>query len=120
MRSPRLAMVLVSLVAVAGCGKSDVVAVKPPILPIYLCPNVRERNQKDCPGRFNAGRLVGLSFDKARHIAVAHGFGLKRVPPTPEERSSLVFDAVHNGILVECDGTSGDSIVTRVTGLERG
>ena len=109
-------------VVLAGCGKSQIVAVKRPIVPIYLCPNAQERGRRTCAGRFDAGQLIGMPLDNAHQIAAAHGFAVKRgAPLTPDE--SLDDEIAGNGtnlLRVETSGTSTSSIVVRLMGLERG
>jgi hypothetical protein len=113
---------IVFAVVLAGCGKSDIVAVKRPLVPIYVCPNARERGLPRCAGRFDVGRLIGIPLDDAHRIGSAHGFDVQRgAPLTPlEQLNDTTAGTGTNLLRVECNGTSKGSIVVRLMRLERG
>jgi hypothetical protein len=94
--------------AIAGCGKSSIVAVNRPVLPMYVCASPAERPGERCARRFDAGQLIGLRLPAAEERAHAHGF---RVAPG---HLILAMDAESNRLDVECDSTSRDCTVVRI------
>jgi hypothetical protein len=113
---------VVSAVTLAGCGKSDIVAVRRPVVPIYLCAHARKHEPQTCSGRFDAGQLIGMRLDDAHRIALAHGFNVQRGAPLTALEQFIEHNTGRSGtnlLRVECDGTSQGSIVVRLMSLER-
>jgi hypothetical protein len=116
MRRLTLATVLTAL-ALAGCGKTSIVAVKRPVIPIYLCSVARERPNGQCVHRFDAGRLIGLRLHAAEKLAQAHGYSVRPVAPLPRG-GALERDAESNRIDVETSSfPSAHSVVVRLVEL---
>jgi hypothetical protein len=104
--------------ALAGCGKTNIVAVKRPVIPIYICSVPRERPGEQCAHRFDAGRLIGLHLRSAEKLAEAHGYNVRVVAPLPRG-DALFRDAESNRLDVETSSfPSAESIVVRL--VERG
>lgn len=97
----RLALLAaIAALALAGCGKMNIIAVKRPVIPIYLCSVPRERPGRQCVHRFDAGRLIGLKLHAAEKLAEAHGYTVRVIAPLPRG-AALLQDAKSNRIDVE-------------------
>jgi hypothetical protein len=114
----RLALLaVIAASALTGCGKTNIVAVKRPVIPIYLCSAPRERPGGQCVHRFDAGRLIGLHLRSAEKLAQAHGYTVRVVAPLPRG-DTLYQDAESNRIDVETSSfPSADSVVVRLVEL---
>jgi hypothetical protein len=102
---------------VVGCGKSDLVAVRRPVKPIWICRIGLTIRERDCRHRFDAGALVGLRLPVAERVAHAHGYHVSRVAPL-REHEGLIADWESDRLDVETDSTSEQSTVVRF--VERG
>jgi hypothetical protein len=112
MRIARAAAAVLVALCIGGCGKSNIVAVKRPVLPIYVCDNVRElRAVEGCAGRFDAGQLIGMRLPAAEKRAEAHGFTVRKVAPGA---GALLEEAESNRLDVECDTPARDCTVVRI------
>jgi hypothetical protein len=110
----KIFLALVVALALAGCGKSDIVAVKQPLLPIYVCSGLGYRSQR-CAQKFNAGLLIGLRLSRAERLAKTHGYVVQREAPVAGGfMSGLMY--LSNRIDVECNDTSRDCVVVRIIG----
>jgi hypothetical protein len=96
----------------AGCGKANLVAVKRPVKPIWICESFRLSRERTCPNRFDAGSLVGLRLRQAERLAAAHGYNVRRVAPLGEHEM-LILDLESSRLNVETDSTSEQSTVVR-------
>jgi hypothetical protein len=114
----RLALLaVIATFALVGCGKTNIVAVRQPVIPIYLCSAPRERPGEQCAHRFDAGRLIGLTLHPAEKLAEAHGYTVRAVAPLPRG-AALFRDAESNRIDVETSSfPSTNSIVVRIVEL---
>jgi hypothetical protein len=103
------------VLAVAGCGKSNIVAVRRPVLPIYYCLGRDEHAGEHCRGEFNAALLIGLTLAKASSLAKSHGYVVRREAPV---RGWFFDDLVNssNRIDVECNDASDNCVVVRIIG----
>ena len=111
-------LAVIAALALVGCGKTDILAVRRPVIPIYICSAPRERPGEHCARRFDAGRLIGLKLRAAEKLAEAHGYTVRVVAPLPRG-AALFQDAESNRIDVETSSfPSADSIVVRL--VERG
>jgi hypothetical protein len=114
----RLALVAVSAVLALGCGKANIVAVKRPAIPIYICSVPRERPGEQCVHRFDAGRMIGLKLPAAEKLAKAHGYTVRSVAPLPRE-AALTQDYETDRLDVETSSfPSSRSVVVRL--VQRG
>lgn len=107
----------ISMSLLAGCGKSDLVAVRRPVKPIWICQGRLTIHQQSCRHRFDAGSLVGLRLTAAQRVAQAHGYHVSRVAPLGEDEG-LIMDWELDRLDVETDSTSEQSTVVRF--VERG
>ena len=106
----RLGCLLALVVSLGGCGKSSIVAVRAPVLPMYICPGIHGR----CEGeRFDVGPAIGMPFTKADAFVKAHGYELRKVAPGPGD---LTTDFSSGRIDVETSGVPTSSVVTRIVG----
>jgi hypothetical protein len=104
--------------ALAGCGETNIVVVKRPVIPIYICSVPRERPGEQCAHRFDAARLIGLHLRSAEKLAEAHGYTVRVVAPLPHG-AALYQDAESNRLDVETSSfPSANSVVVRI--VERG
>ncbi len=106
-----IATAIASLALLRGCGKADVAIVKPPLVPIYVCPRA-VGPRAICRHRFDAGKLIGMSLGQARRVAAAHGYALLRVAPAPE---ASIF--MGRELEVECSAGGASGIVVRILGV---
>jgi hypothetical protein len=101
---------LALVVSLGGCGKSSIVAVRAPLLPIYICPGIHGR----CEGeRFDVGPVIGMVFTKADAFVKAHGYELRKIAPLGPG-GALTADYNSGRIDVETSGIPTSSIVTRI------
>jgi hypothetical protein len=108
-------LAVIAAVSLAGCGKSSIVAVKRPVLPIYVCAIPGERPSAHCTRRFDAGQLIGLKLPAAERLAKSRGYTVLREAPVHGRFiSDLMF--VTDQLDVECDNTSRDCTVVRLIG----
>ena len=95
----------------------NIVAVKRPAIPIYLCSAPREQPDDQCAHRFDAGRLIGLKLHSAEKLAEAHSYTVRAVTPLPRG-VALFQDAESNRIDVETSSfPSASSVVVRIVEL---
>jgi hypothetical protein len=113
MRLPAALLGTLSLLLV-GCGKRDVVAVRRPVKPIWVCLQ-RFPPQRGCTHRFDAGLLVGLKLEAAGRLATVHGYKVERVAPLADGEY-LILDFEPGRLDVETDGTSENANVVRFAG----
>jgi len=102
--------ILTSLLA--GCGKSDLIAVRRPVKPIWICQIGLTIHERDCRHRFDAGSLVGLRLPEAERLARTHGYHVQSVAPLAEHEG-LTMDWQSDRLDVETDSTSDKSTVVR-------
>jgi hypothetical protein len=105
------AAALIALIFLVGCGKSDIVAVKRPVLPIWICVVPRENPGEHCARRFDAGQLIGMRLPAAEKRAEAHGFTVRRVAPG---KGALTLEYKSDRLDVECDRSARDCTVVRL------
>jgi hypothetical protein len=106
-----IATALASLALLSGCGKADLAIVKPPLVPIYVCPRAVGARAL-CRHRFDAGKLIGMPFGQAMRVAAAHGYVLLRVAPAPQ--ASILMG---RELEVECSTGGASGIVVRILGV---
>jgi hypothetical protein len=110
----KLTLAALIAVALAGCGKANIVAVKRPVLPIYICSMSGERASGHCEHRFDAGQLIGMKVPAAERLAKAHGYILRPIAPLPPG-AALFDDAQSNRIDIEVSSfPSASAIVVRL------
>jgi hypothetical protein len=109
----KLVTVFAAVLVLGGCGKHDVAIVKRPILPIYVCGTFRESRSERCAGRFDAGRLIGLSLKDADRLAQTRGYVVRPVAPLPKG-AALLDDYETNRIDVETSSPAGGIVVRLV------
>jgi hypothetical protein len=107
-------LAVIAALALAGCGKSNIVAVRRPVIAIYVCSAPRERPGGQCARRFDAAQLIGLKLRSAEKVAQAHGYTVRVIAPLPRG-AALYQDAESNRIDVETSSfPSADSVVVRL------
>lgn len=106
----RFILLLILVFALSSCGKADVAIVKPPRVPIYVCSNGASPRGSDCEGKFNAGRLLGLTLNAGERLAHDHGHTVRRVIPA----EGIELDYRSGRIDIECTSTSPDCIIVRL------
>lgn len=108
----RLGCLLGLMVSLGGCGKSDIVAVRAPVLPIYICPGIGGK----CDGKgFDVGPVIGMPFGKAEAFLMSHGYELRKVAPLGPG-GAITGDRNTDRIDVETSGIPTSSVVTRIAG----
>jgi hypothetical protein len=114
----RLALLaVIAALTLTGCGKTNIVAVRRPVIPIYICAGPKERPGEQCVHRFDAAQLIGLKLRAAEKLAQAHGYTMRVVAPLPRG-AALFRDAESNRIDVETSSfPSADSVVVRIVEL---
>jgi hypothetical protein len=108
---------LLVTVALAGCGKADLVRVARPARPHFVCwlaGPLRKRPDgsfgwaKGCFHRFDENRLLGLTVTAAEQLAHANGYTLRVLG----EFNTL--DLQFRRLDVEASSSSGSGIVTKI------
>jgi hypothetical protein len=106
----RAALATLAILALAGCGKSNIVAVRRPVVPFYIC--VQHSAGLSCPGKFDVGRLIGLTLAEAERLAERHHYTVRRIA-APGDHGALERDFESNRLDVECSSPSPNAIVVR-------
>jgi hypothetical protein len=103
---------LAVVVSLGGCGKSSIVAVRAPLLPIYICPGIHGK----CDGkRFDIGPVIGMPFTKADAFVRTRGYELRKIAPLGAD-GGITDDYDSGRIDVETSGIPISSVVTRIAG----
>jgi hypothetical protein len=110
MRSPALLFATLAL-SLTSCGKSNLVAVRRPVKPIWVCV-LRLGAKQGCDHRFNAALLVGMKLPGAQRLAGHNGYVLRRVAPLRGDEA-LTADERFNRLDVETDAPNEDSTIIR-------
>jgi hypothetical protein len=113
-RGCMLALGVATIMSLAACGKSNLVAVRRPVKPIWVC-TVRFERKQACDHRFNAALLVGMKLPGAQRVAQRDGYVVRRVAPLAEYEG-LLLDYDTRRLDVETDAVSNDSTVVRFVG----
>jgi hypothetical protein len=131
-RTSLRAIVIVAVVALAGCGKSSQTARCPTgwtcyapaertrHLAVVQRPNypLRECVQhvlSETPCAFDARALLGLKLLAAETLAKRHGLTVRRVKPLRGDEA-LTADLSYNRLDVETVAPNDDSVVLRIVG----